>query len=196
MLYLLHAASSDKGRSMVPTASGHSLVARRGVSGRLGSIPWSCVQQLCFGGYIPPHSSLYVSHMYVLSLWKGTLKIFCCQTCRCIPCSHGWLTGSHSLPWPGSFPRMRFPSWCGHSSSQSIGPQKQWLIRIFHGLVPQWLWLWDLVESISAGQFSSWTWVWFKKVFLIDPHECLPLVLHDLFWYFPNRCLLLNKLSA
>ena len=50
----------------------------------------------------------------------------------------------------------------------------------FNGrMIPGWAdTIWS-IEVMAMGQVS--------KGFLIDPPECLPLVLHGLLWYFPNK---------
>ena len=120
-----------------------------GLSGCLDSIPWSCVQQLHFGGDIPPHSILSVSHMSVLPIWTWALRIFFCPPCRHRTWSRGWMTGDYRLPWNEGFPYPMFLSWGGHNSSQISGPQKEWLPRISYRLVlscsrPWW-------ESLPSG---------------------------------------------
>ena len=42
----------------------------------LGSIPWSCNEQLRFGVEIPPHSRLSVVRRFGLPLWTGDLWIY------------------------------------------------------------------------------------------------------------------------
>ena len=131
------------------------------VSVCIGSITWYCVQQFIFGGDIPPLSILSVAYRYEVPPSKGDLKIFHCPPCWQIPWSRGWMPGAHSIPWTEVFPLLRFPSWGGRGSSQSSGPQKQCLPRILHGLLPQWLGVWYLVEKISSGEFISCPRVWF-----------------------------------
>ena len=135
----------------------------RGVSSYLGSIPWSYIQKLFFGGEIPPYSNLYVSYRSGLTLWRGYIKIFCCMPCRHIPWYRGWLQGACMLPWPELFPQLRLSSWGGSISSQSSGPQEQFLPIILYGVAPYWLGGWSMFEPISSIQLRSWPRVWFTR---------------------------------
>ena len=140
---------------------------REGIGYRcLGLITWSCVHQLSFGGDIPPWSISYNVYRSVMPLWTGGMKIFRCLPCRLRPWPCGLFPGAHRLPWPGNFPRTRLPSWGVYSSIQSSGPEKHWLTRILHGLVPHWLVVWSPVGQISYGQLMSCYSVWFPRTSL------------------------------
>ena len=52
-------------------------------SGFLGSIPWSCVKHLCFGGVIPSRSILSVVHRSEKPLWTRSPTTF-----FYLPCNH------------------------------------------------------------------------------------------------------------
>ena len=64
----------------------------------LSSVLLYCVQQLRFGGKIPPHSTLSIIHRSGLALWKWAMKIFCFLPFKRRPWPCGWLTGAHRLP--------------------------------------------------------------------------------------------------
>ena len=81
----------------------------------LRSIIWSCIQNFCFGGGIPPYSNLYFVQRSVLYTWTGGMKIFDYLSCKCIPWSCVWTLGTDMLPCPLGFPHMRSPLWGWHN---------------------------------------------------------------------------------
>ena len=98
----------------------------------------------------------------------------------------GWLPDAYRLPWPGGFPHLSLPSWCGRGSSQRSGFKKtvadQNLVLVSSNVI----WgtrpgcaeiIWS-IEVMASGLVS--------KGFIIDLPKCLPLNLDGLLWDLPN----------
>ena len=87
-----------------------------GFSGCIGSITWSCVQQLIFVDVISPHINLSIFHRSGLPTWRGALKIFHYLTCNSIPWSRVCLPVACNLTWYAGFPQLRSHFWGGINS--------------------------------------------------------------------------------
>ena len=97
------------------------------------------------------------------------------MTCKRIPWTHVWLTGAHRLPWIEVFIQLIWTLSTKIAASQNLS----WMcFPVTWGLRYGW------AEIIWSIEFMDLSMVY--EGFLIEPPECLTLVLHGLLWDFKN----------